>query len=63
MNTFLISIVWTVPFAVLQWLGMPWGWALLATVPIMAVIYLLYWRWVDRTASRWVDLVRTRRDG
>jgi hypothetical protein len=48
MNVFLISVFWTIPFAVLEWLGMPWGWALLATVPMMAVAYFLYYRWVDR---------------
>jgi hypothetical protein len=47
MSAFIISIIWTTPFAVLEWLGVPWGWALLATLPIMGAAYLLYYWWVD----------------
>jgi hypothetical protein len=26
---------------------MAWYWALLATVPVMAIAYVLYYRWID----------------
>jgi hypothetical protein len=38
---------WTIPFSLLQWLGVTWYWAVLATVPIMVVAYVLYYRWRD----------------
>jgi len=52
MRGFLVSIIWTIPFLVLQWLGLPWWLALLATAPIMAAIYFIYWRYVDHVAGR-----------
>ena len=47
MKSILLSVIWTIPFVLLQWLGVTWYWAMLATVPIMAVAYVLYYRWRD----------------
>ena len=43
-----LSILWTLPFLFFQWLGFAWYWSTLATLPVMAVGYILYYRWVDR---------------
>lgn len=43
-----LSVIWTIPLLVFQWLGMAWYWAMLATVPVMGIAYMLYYRWVDR---------------
>jgi len=43
-----ISVLWTIPVLFFQWMGMAWYWALLASVPVMAAVYWLYYRWVDR---------------
>jgi hypothetical protein len=48
MSGFVISVIWTIPFLLFQWLGLAWYWAILATLPVMAAGYLLYYRWVDR---------------
>jgi hypothetical protein len=47
MNAVIVSVIWTIPFIVLQWLGLAWYWATLATIPAMAVAYVLYYRWRD----------------
>jgi len=48
MSGFVISVIWTIPFLLFQWLGLAWYWAMLATLPVMAGGYVLYYRWVDR---------------
>ena len=48
MKAFLLSVLWTIPFVVFEWLGMPWYGALPATLPVMVIAYWLYYRWVDR---------------
>jgi hypothetical protein len=48
MKALALSVVWTIPLVFFQWLGMPWYWALFATLPVMAAAYLFYYRWVDR---------------
>jgi hypothetical protein len=47
MSAFFVSVLWTIPFLIFQWLGMPWGWALLATLPTMGAAYTLYYWWID----------------
>jgi hypothetical protein len=47
MSAFLLTVLWTIPFLVFQWLGLAWYWAMLGTLPVMAAGYLLYYRWVD----------------
>jgi membrane protein implicated in regulation of membrane protease activity len=48
MKALALSVVWTIPLVFFQWLGMPWYWALFATLPVMGAAYLFYYRWVDR---------------
>ncbi|HEX3664203.1 MAG TPA: hypothetical protein VHU23_03100 [Rhizomicrobium sp.] len=36
MKALALSVVWTIPLVFFQWLGMPWYWALFATLPVMA---------------------------
>ena len=48
MQAFALSILWTLPFLLFQWLGLAWYWSLLLTLPVMAGGYALYYRWVDR---------------
>lgn len=48
MKGLVVSVIWTIPLLVFQWLGMAWYWALLATLPVMGAAYILYYRWVDR---------------
>ena len=47
MSGFLISVLWTVPFIGFEWLGLVWYWAALASIPVIAVGYWLYFRWLD----------------
>ena len=62
MKALLVSVLWTIPFVVLQWLGVPWGWALLATFPVMGLAYFLYWRWLDRTPGPLTDHIEDHRN-
>ncbi|HSC19141.1 MAG TPA: hypothetical protein VLC74_09520 [Rhizomicrobium sp.] len=48
MKGFAVTVLWTIPVLILQWLGMAWYWALLASVPVMGAAYWLYYRSVDR---------------